>query len=359
MITTVVQAAQKFPLGEQVAITKLRALTLEVGKVPRQYLKKSMERKDHRVGDGSLLAGAAEVVPFSQRANNPDPNGVCGKEARSEGLSLEREKLMMDNLQTVRFIAQRMYERLPQHVELEELISAGMLGLLDACFKFDPGKNVQFNSYAQFRVRGAILDSLRSLDWSPRELRRKGREVEEAIRSMTARMGRAATEPEIAQSMKISLVEYQKLLGELKGLEIGSLNMEHSEDSGEEELSFIPNKPELDPLFLCLKGEMRQHLIDAMETLPERERLVITLYYYEELTMREIGVTLGVVESRISQIHSAAVLRLRMAMKDLSNTPVEKIAKPIKTTPIVPRAMTIGITGVAAAGMYNRRYRAA
>lgn len=223
----------------------------------------------------------------------------------------DQERIMMEQMGTVRWIARRIHERLPQHVELDDLISAGTLGLLDACTKFDPKKNVQFRSYAQFRIRGAILDSLRTLDWSPRELRRKGRAVEDAVRKLTAQFGRAPSEPEIAHAMGISLENYQQLLGELKGLEIGTLHVERSEDSGEEELAYIPNPIEDDPLFRCLNSEMKERLAQAIDQLPERERLVITLYYHEEMTMKEIGMVLGVVESRVSQIHSSAVVHLR------------------------------------------------
>ncbi|HUD24000.1 MAG TPA: FliA/WhiG family RNA polymerase sigma factor [Acidobacteriaceae bacterium] len=229
----------------------------------------------------------------------------------------ERDRLLLEHLPTVRYLARRIHERLPQHVELDDLVSAGVVGLIDAFSKFDHSKQVQFKSYAQFRIRGAILDSLRTLDWSPRELRRKGRAVEEAIRSVTHKLGRAPAEPEIAREMEIGLSEYQQLLGELKGLEIGSLHIERTEDSGDEELSYIPGSPEDDPLFQCLQGEMKQLLTDAIEELPEKERMVLTLYYYEELTMKEIGLTLGVVESRISQIHSSAVVRLRSVMAGL------------------------------------------
>jgi RNA polymerase sigma factor for flagellar operon FliA len=226
----------------------------------------------------------------------------------------ERERQLVEHLPMVRYIARRIHERLPQHVEIDDLVSAGVFGLMDAFKKFDHNKKVQFKSYAQFRVRGAILDSLRELDWSPRELRRKGRAVEEAIRTLTQRLSRAPQEAEIAQEMNLALPEFQQLLGELKGLEIGSLHAERGEDSGEEELAFLPASPEEDPLFQCMKGEMKQRLVDAIEGLPEKERLVLTLYYYEELTMKEIGLTLGVVESRVSQIHSAVVLRLRAAL---------------------------------------------
>jgi RNA polymerase sigma factor for flagellar operon FliA len=228
--------------------------------------------------------------------------------------SAERDRLLMEHLPTVRYVARRIHERLPQHVELDDLVSAGIIGLIDAFQKFDHGKQVQFKSYAQFRIRGAILDSLRMLDWSPRELRRKGRAMEEAVRAVTQRVGRVPTEPEIAAEMKLELDVFHQLASELKGLEIGSLHLERNEDAGDEELSYIPSSPQDDPLFRCLQGEMRQRLVDAIEDLPEKERMVLMLYYYEELTMKEIGLTLGVVESRVSQIHTAAVGRLRAAL---------------------------------------------
>jgi RNA polymerase sigma factor FliA len=265
--------------------------------------------------DGAELAGM--VLPVGPLFKPFTGDTAGGESALEGGVVDDRDRLLLEHLPTVRYIARRIHERLPQHVELDDLISAGVVGLIDAFAKFDHGKKVQFKSYAQFRIRGAILDSLRTLDWSPRELRRKGRAVEEAIRAVTQRLGRAPVEQEIAGEMELSLEEYQQLLGDLKGLEIGSLHMERSEDSGDEELSYIPGSPEEDPLFRCLKGEMKQRLIDAIEELPEKERMVLTLYYYEELTMKEIGQTLGVVESRVSQIHSSAVLRLRVALAAL------------------------------------------
>ncbi len=248
----------------------------------------------------------------------------------------ERERMLMEHLPTVRYLARRIHERLPQHVELDDLISAGMVGLIDAFGKFDHSKQVQFNSYAQFRIRGAILDSLRMLDWSPRELRRKGRAVEEAIQSLTRRQGRTPNDQEIAAEMEINLGEYQQLMGNLKGLEIGSLNLERGEDSGDEELAYVAGPVEADPLFRCLQGEQRQHLIDAIEDLPEKERMVLTLYYYEELTMKEIGLTLGVVESRISQIHSSALRRMRSVLGGAVK--VTKAAKVSNTVNLSTRA---------------------
>jgi RNA polymerase sigma factor FliA len=244
--------------------------------------------------------------------------GYVPMPAGASGLSPEQEGILLEHLPIVRFLARRIHERLPQHVEMEDLVSAGVVGLMDAFVKFDPEKKVQFRSYAQFRIRGAIIDSLRTLDWSPRELRRKGRAVEESIRVLTSRLGRPPGEAEVAAEMDLSLENYQQLLGELKGLEIGTLHLEHNEDSGEEELAYIPGRPDEDPLFRCLRGELQERLADAINHLPDRERLVMTLYYYEEMTMREIGLALGVVESRVSQVHASAVAHLRSALRDLA-----------------------------------------
>jgi RNA polymerase sigma factor for flagellar operon FliA len=272
-----------------------------------------MDKRDFPVDSFGERGGRMSAfTPFTDATRGEDK-----EDAASNAAATDRDLLLMEHLPTVRYIARRIHERLPQHVDLDDLISAGVVGLIDAFSKFDHNKKVQFKSYAQFRIRGAILDSLRTLDWSPRELRRKGRAVEEAIRAVTQRVGHAPAEHEIAAEMGLSLNEYQQLLGNLKGLEIGSLHMERSEESGDEELAYIPGSPEEDPLFRCLKGEMKQRLADAIEDLPEKERLVLTLYYYEELTMKEIGLTLGVVESRVSQIHSSAVLRLRSALASL------------------------------------------
>lgn len=270
-------------------------------------LEKGAEMGTHMGGDGAR----------QQNVNGTGypPPGVLGA---APGLNSEQERVLLEHLPIVRFLARRIHERLPQHVDIEDLVSAGVVGLMDAFSKFDPGKKVQFRSYAQFRIRGAILDSLRTLDWSPRELRRKGRAVEEAIRVVTARLGRAPGEAEVALEMNVTLDEYQQLLGDLKGLEIGTLHMERNEESGEEELAYVPGRPEEDPLFCCLRGELAERLTQAIGQLPERERMVMTLYYFEEMTMREIGLALGVVESRVSQVHASAVVHLRATLRDLA-----------------------------------------
>ena len=282
--------------------------------------------------------GSKRLAPYDYVAPVKEAAASLAMPSALEGP--DRERLLMEHLPTVRYLARRIHERLPQHVELDDLISAGIVGLIDAFNKFDHAKKVQFKSYAQFRIRGAILDTLRSLDWSPRDLRRKGRAVQEAIQTLTHHLSRSPSEQEVATQLHVSLSDYQGLLGDLKGLEIGSLHAERNEDSGEDELAYVAGSADDSPLFRCMQGEMKQHLMDAIEELPEKERMVLSLYYYEELTMREIGLTLGVVESRVSQIHSSAVLRLRSSMEVLRQAG----SKPGPT-----KARGGAFTGVAAA----------
>src|SRR5580658_1965700 len=228
----------------------------------------------------------------------------------------ERNRLLLEQLPQVRYIARRIHDRLPQSVCVEDLVHAGVLGLIDALAKYDPAKNVQLKSYAKFRIRGAILDSLRGLDWSPRDIRRKARQMETVHNQLKSELGRAATEPELALAMGLELQDFYIFLRDLRGLDLGSLEAEASEDGYE---AAVPasqtTKVEDDPLHICMKGEMKGLLAAAIGDLPDKERQVLALYYYEELTMKEIGQVLGVGESRVSQIHSAAVVRLRVSMK--------------------------------------------
>jgi RNA polymerase sigma factor FliA len=249
-----------------------------------------------------------------------DPSTTVRPSGSRDLLTAEQELVMTEHLPLVRFIARRIHVRLPQHVPLEDLYSAGVLGLLDAFGRFDSSQQVKFSTFAQFRIRGAILDSLRTVDWSPRELRHKGRSVEQAIQALIRQFNRSPTDIEIAQKLNVPLAAYQQLLGELNGLEIGSLHSERSEDSDEEELDLLPGRPDDDPLFHYLDGEMKQRLTEAINDLRERERLVLTLYYYEESSMKEIGLILGVVPSRVSQIHASAVLNLRARLSASQST---------------------------------------
>ena len=244
---------------------------------------------------------------------------------KKKGKALSREErntLLLEQLPQVRYIARRIHDRLPQHVSVDDLIHAGILGLMDAIEKYDPGKNVQFKSYAKFRIRGSILDSLRELDWSPRELRKRARQIEEAHRNIRAAKNRPATEPEVADVLEMSLEDYQQLLGEIRGLDLGSLQAEAGETGREDEVvTALPTPPELDPFALTVRAETKHLLAQAVRDLNEKERQVLALYYFEELTMKEVGAVLGVGESRVSQIHSAALIRVRARLRDLSAQP--------------------------------------
>jgi RNA polymerase sigma factor FliA len=189
-----------------------------------------------------------------------------------------------------------------------------VVGLIDAVDKFDPSKNVQLKSYAQFRIRGAILDSLRELDWSPRNLRRQSRRIEEAHRETKLRLGRSATEQELAVHLGMSLEAFQRLLGELQGLDLESLQTESAEAVSRDARGASIAE---DPFRTCLQEEMKSLVALALDELNTKERQVVTLYYLEELTMKEVGEVLGVGESRVSQIHSVALIRLRSRLQEV------------------------------------------
>jgi RNA polymerase sigma factor for flagellar operon FliA len=232
----------------------------------------------------------------------------------------QREKLLLEHLPQVQYIARRIHDRVPPQVLLEDLVHAGILGLMDAVKKYDPSKNVQLKHYAEFRIRGAILDSLRQVDWSPRTLRRQARRLEQAISECKAIFKRDPSEPEIAAQLGVTLESLQHLLGDLRGLDIGSLQAETNEAGfGDDFLQSRPGAEEDDPYHQTLRSEITTLLGRAVGELPEREREVLALYHYEELTMKEVGAVLGIGESRVSQIHTTALLRLRARLHDLLN----------------------------------------
>jgi len=227
-----------------------------------------------------------------------------------------RNKLVMKDLPQVYYIARRIHERLPQHVCFEDLVHAGVLGLIEALGHYDAGKNVRFKAFAQFRIRGAILDSLRALDWGSRQLRRKHRSMNDAIAKLAAKLGRQPDEEEIASELGIQLTALHKLQRRLEGLGLLNQQIGTAEDSAKSfDLIESAAAPALDnPFHQCLRGEMNEDLDNAIATLSDKEQQVISMYYREELTMKEIAVVLGVVESRVSQIHTAGLAKLRTAL---------------------------------------------
>jgi len=230
----------------------------------------------------------------------------------------DEERLLLEQLPQVRYIARRIHDRLPPHILMDDLVQAGIMGLIEALHKYDPSKNVELKTYAKHRIQGAILDSLRDLDWSPRPLRKKARQLERAHQKLRAELGRPATEPEVAIELGMELKELHRLLGDLRGLDLGSLQDEMTESGQEREsLAAHPERPDQEPYSQCLQGELRDLLARAVGELPPRERQVLSLYYFEELTMKEVGAVLGVGEARVSQIHSSALVRLRARMRSL------------------------------------------
>jgi RNA polymerase sigma factor for flagellar operon FliA len=229
-----------------------------------------------------------------------------------------RNRILMEQMPQVRYIARHVHDRLPQHVPIEDLVHAGVLGLMDALNKYDEARQVQFKTYAKFRIRGAILDSLRELDWSPRDLRRKARMIEATSARLSHELGRAPSEQEIAAGLGLGLEAFQHLLSELEGLDLGSFHIESSGGEQDDDLcEYLPGDPEESPYLLTMKSELHSMLVRAIEELSEKEQRVLSLYYYEELTMKEAGAVLGIGESRVSQIHSLALLRLRTRLQSL------------------------------------------
>ncbi len=223
----------------------------------------------------------------------------------------ERDNLINETLPLIKHIAHRVATRLPANIEMRDLINAGVIGLLDAIEKFEPERNVKFKTYAEVRIRGAILDSLRNLDWAPRSLRKKSKDLEKTYADLSQKLGRPATDEEVSEAMGEHLEDFHALVDQLHGLTVGSFeNLSDSEDS-ENYINYYPDDGSNDPYAKFESHELTSLLAQAIEELPEKERLVLSLYYYEEFTMKEIGALLGVNESRVSQLHTKATLRLR------------------------------------------------
>jgi RNA polymerase sigma factor FliA len=226
----------------------------------------------------------------------------------AENGAVERERLILENLPQVRLIARRIHARLPESVNLEDLISTGIIGLISAIDHFDPRRNVKLKTYAEHKIRGAILDSLRDLDWAPRARRKQARQIEAAIQSASQRYHREPTEEEIAAELKLSLDEYQKWLGDVQGLDLESL--EYGEQ-GQELLQFVCDNEEHSPAHLMERAELEQLLAKGISRIPELERTVLGLYYQEELSLREITQVVKLPLSRVAQLKIQAILRLR------------------------------------------------
>lgn len=229
------------------------------------------------------------------------------------GLS-DKEQCLKEFAPLVKRIAHHLMARLPSSVVVDDIIQAGMIGLLDAAGRYDELRGAQFETFAAQRIRGAMLDELRQADWMPRSLRRDMRRTESAISKLQQQLGRAPSEAEIAKELDVSLPEYQHMLFESRGAQLMYYEDFH-EEGDEDFFDRYDSDKEADPLLILQDGNFRSALIDAIERLPERERLLMAMHYEQEMNLREIGEVLGVSESRVCQLHSQAVSRLRAALK--------------------------------------------
>lgn len=242
------------------------------------------------------------------------------KEAQAESFrgvaEDEREELIRNFLPLVKRVVHRLAGRLPAEVDIKEMLNSGIIGLVDALEKYDPRHETNFSTYAQFRIRGAILDSFRSQDWAPRSLRHKAHKLESAYMRLEQELGRPAEDSEVAAELGVDVDTLQRMLSEVSNvvmLSFEELGYGHGEDRFLAEDNLPSSRP--DPLNNLLDTERVEIIARALDRLPEKERLVITLYFYEELNLKEIGEIIGVTESRASQIRSRALLRLRSYLK--------------------------------------------
>jgi RNA polymerase sigma factor for flagellar operon FliA len=236
------------------------------------------------------------------------------REFRRTGDKGLRDRLILTYAPLVKYVAGRLGSGLPAHVDEGDLVSYGLLGLISAIERYDPDRDIKFETYAIMRIKGAIIDELRALDWVPRSVRARARQIERAIGELEAKLGRAPTDEEIAGKIGLSVEELEESLTDISRSSIAALDELWSVSGEGDQVSLLDTLEDESgprPTEALDETELRETMADAISRLPEREKLVITLYYYEELTLREIGEVLGVTESRVSQLHTKAVLRLR------------------------------------------------
>ena len=230
-----------------------------------------------------------------------------------------RDQLILDYAPLIRFVAQRIASRLPSNIDIDDLISAGVIGLMDAIEKYDPSRDNKFKTYAEFRIRGAILDELRSQDWVPRSVRDKAKKIEKTFASLEQKFGRPATDKEVSAELGISMEEYYELIAKVKAvtlLSVDELTVPQQHDK-KNLLDFLETSNTRNPFSHLKSKGLRSLLMANIEDLPEKQKLVLSLYYYEDLNLKEIGKILEVTESRVSQLHTQAVEKLRSKLKNV------------------------------------------
>ena len=238
------------------------------------------------------------------------------KSVKTSDRDPERDRLILDHLPQVKLIASRIHDKVPGSVCLDDMISAGVLGLIDAVDHFDRSMNIKLKTYAEHKIRGAILDSLRSLDWAPRNKRRKSKLIERAISEVEKTMQRSATEEEVAENLEISLKEYRRWLVEIRGINLAPLEQPGGADGeGTNVLRFASGDEGQWPSNLMERSELKNLVATTIERLPEMEHTIITLYYHHEMTLRQIAQIVHLHETRVSQLKSQAVMRMRVSLR--------------------------------------------
>jgi RNA polymerase sigma factor for flagellar operon FliA len=229
---------------------------------------------------------------------------------------VNKDHLLVDHAPLVKRLAHQMRAKLPPSVEVDDLIQAGMIGLLDAVNRYEETHGAQFETYAVQRIRGAMLDELRGSDWLPRSIRQNMRKIETAMTALQQSLGRHPSETEVAEQLKMSLTEYQEMLGDSGGHQLIYYEDFHDSEGNENFLDRYCVDESSDPLQVLVNGGFRAAVVEAISFLPEREKIVMGLYYEQELNLKEIGAVMGVSESRICQLHSQAVARLRARLRE-------------------------------------------
>jgi RNA polymerase sigma factor for flagellar operon FliA len=293
------------------------------------------------VGSSRITITPVRALPTRQRASKPavktpvtavpkpaqsatEIHSVAAKAVKapkadkSEALRERRDRVVLEHLPLVKAIAVRVHENLPVHVEVDDLVHAGVLGLFDAATKFNPEKQVAFSAYAKHRIKGAILDSLRQLDWASRDMRRRHKQVEAATRELAATLQRNPTEAEVAGKLGMDVERMRTMMLDLRNVGLISASTRGSE-SEDLPAPDYPTKPDSHPDSICAKEQLRSVLGVAMKTLPERYQKVVMLYYTNEMTMKEIGNILGINESRVSQIHKSALEKMNVALEGITS----------------------------------------
>jgi RNA polymerase sigma factor for flagellar operon FliA len=269
------------------------------------------------IANGNKVANGNQFAAYSVEGKTEED---LWQEYRKTHDPKIRENFIKQYAPLVKYVAGKVAVGMPHNVEFDDLVGFGVFGLLDAIEKFEPDKNVKFKTYAVTRIRGAIFDELRSIDWVPRSVRQKTREVEDAIGTLEAQLGRTATDQEIASSMGMNEGEYLKTLMKISGTSILSLSDVWFSGDENDKVSIgdsIESPSSLNPDVIVEKDEIRRVIIEAISELPDKEKKILVLYYYEDLTLKEIGQVLEVTESRVSQLHTKAILRLRSKLTNI------------------------------------------